>query len=183
MKKHLIFCIFLLSIILISCNKNQSEVRTVESKVDSIEKRNVVPKQSNNQNDLADFSELVPLTIIDSTSQDAYEKYGIEFSGNCYGCDLAKIKITKNHFDFVNVCDDDNVYRFENFSYSNDNKILKIKTKEHEFLLTKIEDAPVYKLTIIGKELILQNKRIAVYFTQSKILNKFKEHDCGDFQG
>jgi len=182
MKKRLFIYVFLLSIICVCCNKNQSEAKTEVSNVDSIKKNNVFV-EDNDQNDLADFSELVPLTIVDSTSQDVYEKYGIEFSGNCYDCDLAKIKINKKYFDFVNVCDEDNVFRFENFSYSNDNNTLKIKTEEHEFILTKIDNAPLYKLTINGKELTLENKRIAIYFTQSKILNKFKEHDCGDFEG
>lgn len=182
MKKCLFIYVFLLSIIYVSCNKNQSETKTEASNVDSIEKNSVVA-EDNNQNDLADFSELVPLVIVDSTSQDVYEKYGIEFSGNCYACDLAKIKINKKHFDLINVCNEEDVQRFEIFSYSNENKILKIKTKEQEFLLTKIDNAPIYKLTISGKELTLENKRIAVYFTQSKIVNKFKEHDCGDFQG
>ncbi|WP_298136752.1 hypothetical protein [Flavobacterium sp.] len=183
MKKYLFICVFLLSIIFVSCNKNQSESKTASTKADSIENNNVTPKDnSSSQNDLADFSELVPLTIVDSTSQDVYEKYGIEFSGNCYACDLAKIEINKKHIDLVNVCNEEDVQRFEILSYSNDNKILKIKTKEQEFLLTKMDEAPIYKLTINGKELTLENKRIAMYFTQSKTLNKFKEHDCGDFE-
>ena len=171
--------VLLIFTILISCNKNQNQSEEPKK----MEKQNPTPKKVVNTNDLKDFSELVPLTIVDSTSQNVYEKYGIEFSGNCYDCDLAKIKINKKYFEFVNVCDDDNVQRFEIISFSNENTILKIKTKEHEFLLTKMDEAPIYKLTISGKELTLENKRIAVYFTQGKFLNEFKEHDCGDFQG
>lgn len=171
--------ILLIFTLLMSCNKNQNQPEEPKETKQQIS----TPKNVVNTNGLEDFSELVPLTILDATSQDVYEKYGIEFSGNCYDCDLAKININKKYFDFINVCDDENVQRFKIISYSNDNKILKIKTEEHEFLLTKIEDTPIYKLTINGKELALENKRIAVYFTQSKIINKFKEHDCGDFQG
>lgn len=184
MKKHFVIFMILFAIITLSCNKNQSENKVALPTDDSIQENKIkIESNENNQNDLSEFSELVPLTIIDSTSQDVYEKYGIEFSGNCYDCDLAKIKINKKNFEFVNVCNDENVQRFEIIFYSNDNKNLKIKTKEHEFLLTKIDDAPIYRLTINGKELALENKRIAVYFTQSKKINKFKEHDCGDFEG
>jgi hypothetical protein len=132
---------------------------------------------------LGDYANLVPLEMKDSAAKNVYEKFGLEFSGNCYECDLAKININKKSFDLINVCDEHNVYRKEGFSYTCTPKILKVTIGKSEFIFTKIDEAPVYELQINGDKFSLKGKRLARYFTPQQKMKKFKEHDCGDFQG
>jgi len=69
-----------------------------------VKKTTVELKQESFDN-LADFANLVPVTVLNPKSKNAYEKYGIEFSSNCYACDLAAISGGKKSFDIINVCD------------------------------------------------------------------------------
>ncbi len=132
---------------------------------------------------LSDFSNLVPLEIVDSTSEDIYKKYGIEFEGNCYRCDLAKIKLNKKSFDFINVCNPEDFYRINKFSYIFNEKQLKIVTDKNEFIFTKINNSPIYNLKIKGSNFSLENKIISFYYTHEDNIHKFEQHDCGDFDG
>lgn len=130
-----------------------------------------------------DFSTLVPIDILDIKSKDVYEKYGIEFSGNCYSCDLASLSVTRNKIVWTNVCDEKDAFEVSNFTiYSEGNKTI-LKTPDRTYILIQIEKAPVYELVVEGQKLELNNKRVAKYFTTKKALPLFKEHDCGDFEG
>lgn len=133
--------------------------------------------------DLSNYDQLVPLEIVDSTARSSYEKYGIEFSGNCYSCDLAGIELSQQHLTFVNVCDDKDQHKIDHIVCTTIGEGTRIQSGSYTFILTKIDDAPVYELKITGKQLSLDNKRISTYYTPAKQLHKFKEHDCGDFQG
>lgn len=133
--------------------------------------------------DFSQYNQLVPLEIVDSTAKNSYEKYGIEFSGNCYACDLARIELSEKHLTFVNVCDDEDRYQIKHSACTTIGEGIRIQSGNDVFTLTKIDDAPVYELTITGKKLSLDNKRISTYYTPAKKLHQFKEHDCGDFQG
>lgn len=131
----------------------------------------------------ADFTSLVPIDILNGKSTNVYEKYGIEFSGNCYSCDLASLSITKKSIRWANVCDEKDTFKIDDFSYSNEGNKTIFKTPERTYVLTQIDKAPVYELVIEGKKLEMKNKRIAAYFTTEKALPLFTEHDCGDFGG
>lgn len=135
------------------------------------------------EDNLADFNKLSPIEILNPESKDVYEKYGIEFSGNCYACDLAAIRINKKHFDLVNVCEQDDFYRTEKFNYEVQPDRLIIRTEKNELIFTKIEAAPVYELKIAGDKISLKNKRISKFYTPEIELIKFKQHDCGEFDG
>jgi hypothetical protein len=132
---------------------------------------------------LADFGELVPITVIDPKNQKAYEKYGIDLSGNCYTCDLAAISINKKSFDIINVCDKDDFYRHEKFTYKASPNEFIVNTEKNQFIFTKVDPAPVYELKITGDKVSLKNKIVSKFYTQKKELNKFKQHDCGEFDG
>lgn len=148
-----------------------------------VKKEELIKYRSSKIDNLGNFSSLVPLEIIDSTSQNVYEKFGIEFTGNCYACDLAKIKINKKNFDFVNVCEKNDFYRIEDFTYTPTDSGINVLTDKNQFIFTRIGNSPVYKLRINGDKMLLKNKRISTYFTQEKNLKKFEEYDCGDFDG
>lgn len=131
----------------------------------------------------ADFLALVPLAVLDSTSDNVYEKYGIEFSGNCYACDLARLSVATNKMIWTNVCDDKDRMVVDDFMVSGDTEKTILKTAERTYILTQIDDAPVYQLRIEGAVLEMNNKRIATYYTTKEALDLFKEHDCGEFDG
>ena len=178
-----IMFVFLLSS-LISCQKEKT-VNPSLQQINSDKKieNKEVTSLNNNNGDLEDFSNLVPLEIVDSTSNKVYEKFGIDLAGNCYDCDLAKIKINKKTFDLVNVCDTTDFYRLEKFTSTSTSTELKITTNANEFVFTKMDNSPVYQLEISGTKLSLKDKRISKYYTNVKNLKKFKQYDCGEFQG
>lgn len=135
------------------------------------------------QDDLLLFKQLYPIDILHPESKNSFKKYGIEFSGICYACDLAEIKIDKGLFHFVNVCDSNQIYQIKEFTYRRSDSSLIIKTKNNEFVLKSIEKEPIFELNIKGAPLLLKNKRIAKYYTQKSLIDQFESHDCGDFQG
>ncbi len=130
-----------------------------------------------------DFSALVPVDVLNNKSTRVHDKYGIEFSGNCYSCDLASLSVTKKQIRWTNVCDEKDTFEINDFSYSHEGNKTIFQTPERTYILTQIDKAPVYELVIEGKKLELKNKRISKYFTTKKALPLFTEHDCGDFEG
>ncbi|AYZ35837.1 hypothetical protein EGY07_09760 [Chryseobacterium indologenes] len=131
----------------------------------------------------ADFSELVPIDVLDTKSKNVYEKYGVEFSGNCYSCDLANLSVTNKRIIWANVCDEKDTFEINDFSFINEGNKTILKTAERTYILTQTDKAPVYELIVEGKKLELKNKRLSRFFTTKKALPLFKEHDCGDFEG
>ncbi|MFY1047350.1 hypothetical protein [Chryseobacterium sp. GP-SGM7] len=133
--------------------------------------------------DWLEFSNLVPIEIKDVKNKDVFKKYGIEFTGNCYACDLAEFKFNKKNFDLVSLCEKNDFHRYKEFKYENSENSLKIITSDATFIFTKVENDPIYKLSIEGKKPQLKNKRISEYYVPQRLIEKFEEHDCGDFGG
>jgi hypothetical protein len=148
-----------------------------------ISKKPTVELKQEEFDNLSDFANLVPVTLLNPKSKNAYEKYGIEFSGNCYACDLAAISVNKKSFDIINVCDKNDFYRDEKFTYQPSPKEFIVNTEKHQFIFTKIDNAPIYELKITEEKMKLKNKRLSKFYTQQKELHKFKQHDCGEFDG
>ena len=177
------FLLQLFSLILNGCNETvKDEPKGNPDTASTTTASSPTTKELQSAN-LEEYAELFPLELKDSSNSDVYRKYGIEFSGNCYACDLAKIKIDEKQMDLVNICNDSDFYRIEGFTFSKMNDMLKITTAQNEFQLTKIENAPVYKLEFNGNKLNLKGKRLSIFFTPKKEIPKFKEYDCGDFEG
>lgn len=182
--------VFLKLVMLFSCLScgNLSNEKENNNTVDTVAEKQINPPADTLHNevnsfDISQFGTLVPLEIKDSTSGNVFEKFGIEFSGNCYECDLAVIRFNKKYIDLVNVCNENKFYRIENFTYLITKNGINITTPENQLHIAKIGDGPVYQLEIIGKPFKLAGKRLSMYYTDQKLLEKFKEHDCGDFQG
>lgn len=176
------------SIYFFGCNLNpKQKIKEIE-KSDTItktEKNTEVPTvniddQSNKNERL---NQLIPIDAVDSKDKNIYKKYGIEFSGNCYVCDLAELSITEKALKLTNVCDGKLNQVFEIVKITNTKKGIEIKTTQSNFVFTEIDKAPIYELKIKGKEIKAQNLRISKYYTMKKLLNKFEQHDCGDFEG
>lgn len=174
-------------VLLASCSPaTEKKVNKTDS---TVAKANDVAKIAPGKNTIlkaevpGDFSALVPIDVLDTKSENVYEKYGIEFSGNCYSCDLASVSVTKNKIVWTNICDNKDTFEISDFSVSSEGKKTILKTTDRTYILTQIDKAPVYELVVEGKKLELKNKRASKYFTTKKALPLFKEHDCGDFEG
>ena len=125
----------------------------------------------------------MPLEIVDDTTEDPFKRYGIEFSGNCYACDLASIHINGSSMKLVNVCDSTDVYRFEKLAAELTNEKFILTSGELTFTFIKKDKAPVYELKINGPKPALKNKRFSRFYTEAAKLGQFTNHDCGDFGG
>lgn len=186
--KNLIISLSIVTALLASCSPATD--KKVEKNVSPDTKKEVATSTpepiKNDQLQLeipGDFSTLVPIDLLNSKSTNVYDKYGIEFSGNCYSCDLTSLSITKKQIRWTNVCDEKDTFEIDDFSFSNEGNKTIFKTPERTYIITQIDNAPVYELVVEGKKLELKNKRISKYFTTKKALPLFTEHDCGDFEG
>ena len=168
-------------------NEMRSALIKFHKKDTIVKTKKIVEKPAINIEDerikIEHLDELVPIDTVDSKNKDVFKKYGLEFNGNCYACDLALLSITKKSIKLTNVCDSKvneiyNIVKFSVFDYR-----IEISTAQNDFLLTKIDNAPVYELKIIGNDIRIENLRVSRFFTLKKILDKFKQHDCGDFEG
>ncbi|MCQ9637399.1 hypothetical protein MP477_20815 [Chryseobacterium sp. WG23] len=187
MKNIIINCSMVIALF-VSCSpatekKGAEKADSTEVKVTTVP-TSVPVKDTISQQDMpSDFSALVPIDVLNSKSTNVHEKYGIEFSGNCYSCDLASLSVTKNKMIWTNICDENDTFKIDGFSFSNEGNKTVLKTPERTYTIMQIDKAPVYELVIEGKKLELNNKRVSRYFTTKKALPLFKEHDCGDFEG
>lgn len=168
-----------------SCSKADKKITVQENQIvkTDLKKADAKIDEEKNIEILEDIKALVPIDLLDVKSPSGYDKYGIEFSGNCYSCDLANLSITKDKIIWTNVCDEKDTFQIDNFTLSIELNKSVIKTAERTFTLTKIDKSPVYELVVEGNKLNLKNKRISKYFTTKHALPLFKEHDCGDFDG
>jgi len=176
------FFLIILLLGIFSCKPDSKQTTKEKTSAPTIIENTSV-KKSGGDPDLSQFSKLVPIEIKDDKSTDIYKKYGLEFSGNCYACDLAVFKINKKNFDLVNICDENDFERYKKFTHENSDDVFKIGTPETIFIFTKVEKEPIYQLKIEGKKPNFNNKRIAKFYTVENLIEKFEEHDCDDFEG
>jgi hypothetical protein len=180
--------LILMSISLFGCNKNSEKEIKNKSINDTITKneKNITKSALNTELELINIKEinkLIPIDKIDPKSNNVYERYGLEFSGNCYDCDLADLTITDKSIKLTNVCGKEQNQIYEVIKVTNFENRIELKTKNNDFIITKIDNAPIYELKIIGNTIKNDDLRISNYFTLKKILKKFETHDCGDFLG
>ncbi|WP_437919904.1 hypothetical protein [Sphingobacterium sp. LRF_L2] len=178
--------ILVTSLIFISCQQHsetQHQKTTADSNLVTSATEHISSTETENNNTLPVYGNLYPIEIVNPDSEDVFKRYGIEFSGVCYACDLAKIVVNEHTIKLVNVCDDLDLNEMALSTYSNKGNKILFTTKSQKFILTKITDTPVYKLEITGEELNFENKRLVTYYTDERIITQFEQHDCGDFQG
>lgn len=179
--------IILGAFILFGCNQNPKE------KIKEIEKNDTTTKTEKNveavtvniddENNKIEQLSLIPIDTVDSKNKDIYKKYGLEFSGNCYDCDLAEMSIIEKTIKVTNVCDGKINQVFEIVKITHTKNGIEVKTAQNDFMFTEIDKASIYELKIMGKDIKAENLRISKYYTLKKLLKKFEQHDCGDFQG
>jgi hypothetical protein len=184
--KNITVLIFM-TFIFFGCKQNSKEEIKNISKIDTTKNEKTIKKATLNYAKesikIEELSNLIPIDTVDSKSNNVYEKYGLEFSGNCYACDLANFSITEKSIILTNVCDEKQNQNYEVIKIITIDNGIELKTKQHDFIFTKIDNAPIYELKIIGNKIKNEKLRISKYFTLDKILKKFEQQDCGDFQG
>jgi hypothetical protein len=183
-----IIVLILITISICGCNQNSKREIKNNSVNDTITKneKTITKCTLNNKLELINIKELnklIPIDTVGPKSNNVYERYGLEFSGNCYDCDLAVLTITDKSIKLTNVCGKEQNQIYEVIKVTNFENRIELKTKHNDFIFTKIDNAPIYELKIIGSTIKNDELRISNYFTLEKILNKFAIHDCGDFQG
>jgi uncharacterized protein YcfL len=187
-KMRTLFKLLLAAFILSGCNQNpKSEVKEVKKNDTNAKTEKPIAKPTIDGQDesvkIEHLNQLIAIDTVDSKSKDVFKKYGLEFNGNCYACDLASLSITEKSVKLTNVCDTKVTQEYDIVKFYSFDKGIEIKTRQTNFSLTKIDKAPIYELKIIGTDVKIENLRISKYYTLKKILNKFEQHDCGDFQG
>ena len=183
MKKIIPFFCLAFSLAIFSCKSENQETEKQVVPTELKTDKKPADKKEIQEIDLSEYSKLAPIELKESKSNNVFKKYGIEFGGNCYACDLAIFKVNKKNFDIVNLCDENDFQRFKNFSYEKSGNSFKIVTSETTFIFTKTENEPIYQLTFEGEIPELKNKRISKFYTPETLIKKFEEHDCGDFEG
>lgn len=126
---------------------------------------------------------LIGLEIVNPDESDPYKKYGFEFNGHCYDCDLADILITIDGVSLINSCGTDDRLDFEKRMIQNSGDQIVISTEKVKFIFEKIEKGRIYHLTIEGDAEQHKNLRLTEYYTPKSELFKFEIHDCGEFDG
>lgn len=135
------------------------------------------------KNEAALQVKLVPIEIVDSSSQDVYKKYGISTSGMCYECDLAIISIANGKIRFSNICDSINFRSYDIISIERNGHMSEFRFKDDVLVLETINTGPVYRLRL--KNALKPGERLKMkeYYSSEADIKKFEIHDCGDFGG
>ncbi|WP_026038944.1 hypothetical protein [Myroides injenensis] len=173
MKK--IVCVVLVMAVFFGCKEKREEV---------IEEINNIENTVNSKSIEVLTSELLlPLEIVKEGSEDVLTKYGLDFSGNCYACDVANLLIDGEMITLMNACDIQTQLSFKILSIEeNENKII-VKTPINEFMFIRINELPLYELHYKGEPLDHELYRLGSFYTIKSKLASFEVHDCGDFEG
>lgn len=126
---------------------------------------------------------LIAVTMLNKNSTDLFEKFGLEFEGNCYACDLAEISIDKNVLTLLNTCDHNSQEKVTIITQHDGDNQMSFETDNGTFIFTKENTLPIYTLRVSGRSSHNKNLRIGQWFTLKHLLPRFKVHDCGDFEG
>ncbi|MEO6734633.1 MAG: hypothetical protein ABIN01_25655 [Ferruginibacter sp.] len=185
--------VILTALFFTSCVQNEAKQEAIKKDDAKIEIEQADRNAKNNTGTPNDVSRLpdieipkdslISVEILNKKSKNIFKKYGLEFSGNCYGCDLAELKINDQKISIYNTCDNKIHLEIAITKVASTKNEIIIETGTGKFIFLKTEDLPIYKLKIIDKKFKNENLRIGTYFTLKKIINKFEVHDCGDFQG
>ncbi|MNV00511.1 hypothetical protein D3C71_906760 [compost metagenome] len=180
------YYLFLSIALIAACSENKSVEKTIENKPELITKSGEKPLAIEPES--VDFKRLnldtlVSLIIMKEESDNIYEKFGIDFTGYCYACDVADLILNNEQIKIVNTCEPDlkKVFRIQNKSLTKDG--FTLDAEWYKFVFSRIDNTPIYKLKLLGKPFNNPELRLNTYFTTPKALPKFEIHDCGDFQG
>ena len=176
------FHISLLTLLIYSCNQaSTSEQHYTGSGQPVISESH--PSLDTSKNDIAFHIKLVPMEIVDSSSNNVYKKYGISTSGMCYECDLANISIANGKIRFSNICDSSNIRSYDIISLEQIGQTTEFRFTDDVLVMEKINPGPVYRLQLKNALKPGERLKIKKYYSKEEDIPKFEIHDCGDFGG
>lgn len=126
---------------------------------------------------------LCPMIIIAPDNDNPFEKYGIDFEGVCYSCNVMRVVITSDQLQFINVCDVAEKYILPITKLSGDSTEVIITSNNVVLQWKQIEIAPIVELTILKGKLPVPSQSVQSFFTTYRALPQFHWHDCRDFEG
>ncbi|KUF43772.1 hypothetical protein AS361_16395 [Myroides marinus] len=100
MKKALM--LMCLAAVMMSCKENNTTSVKDDEKA-TIEKVTDLPNSEKVNQLLSEM--LVPMEIADEGAKNLTDKYGIDFGGTCYACDVAEIIVDGEMINLMNACD------------------------------------------------------------------------------
>lgn len=163
---------------LFACKQVEKQERDLANE----EKSEVVASESEAIHKLT--SELmIPLEIVEEGSVVATERYGLDFSGNCYACDVANLLIDGEMITLMNACDLENQVSFKVTGIEEKGNVIIVKTPVNEFVFEQIDEVPVYKVTVTGQSMDKEFFRMGAFYTTESKLKTFSIYDCGEFDG
>ena len=128
-------------------------------------------------------SVLVPVQVVNARSAQPYQRYGIDFDGNCYSCNLAELQVTDTVVWLRNVCDSNLKQALHLLSVQHNGAQEVLRCSEGVLVLEKMNEAPVFRLTQPVPPRVNDKLRLRNFYTDKSRLHRFSVHDCGDFQG
>ncbi|MVX36676.1 MULTISPECIES: hypothetical protein [Myroides] len=175
MKKALMLvCLIVLTI---SCKQKDSATAGTET-ADNVTEIVVSEKVNQLQSEL-----LVPMEIVNAEATEVTAKYGLEFGGSCYACDVANIIVDGEMINLMNACDLHTQISYKITKIEEMDNVIVIHTPLNEFVFKRVDEYPVYQLTVKGQEIDQKLYRPAGFYTLKSLLESFEVHDCGDFEG
>lgn len=169
-----------LAAVMMSCKENNN-TPVKEGEKATVEKVADLPNSDKVNQLLSEM--LVPMEIADEGAKEITDKYGIDFGGTCYACDVAEIIIDGEMINLMNACDVQTQISYKITKVEEKGKTITVHTPLNEFVFERIDDYPMYKLTVTGQEIDKEHFRTAGFYTLKSKLETFTVHDCGDFEG
>ncbi|MEC4114646.1 hypothetical protein [Myroides pelagicus] len=126
---------------------------------------------------------LVPMEVVNAEADVVTKKYGLEFGGNCYACDVAQLIVDGEMINLLNACDMQTQISFKITKVEEKDKIIEVHTPFNVFSFERVDDYPMFRLQVSGQGIDQTLYRPAIYYTLKSRLDTFEVHDCGDFEG
>lgn len=161
--------------------KNKDHHFEIDTSVPNVRKMKNITLESR-QNEIS-LDTLIPIEIYKKQSENVYEKYGLDFTGNCYACDLAEFIIEDGNIVISNVCDPNEHLKYPILELVNEEKKIEIKTDSYSFIFLRIEDEPIFQLVPLNYDITNSALRMSEFYTFKKNMTNFGTDVCGDFDG
>ena len=158
--------------------------KTTEDKINETAKTEVgvtLPKSEKVDQLLSEM--LVPMEISEADDKEVTDKYGVDFNGTCYACDVAEIIIDGEMINLMNACDVQTQISYKITKIEEKDKTITVHTPLNEFIFERVDEYPMYQLTVKGQAIDKEHFRTAGFYTLKSKLETFTVHDCGEFEG
>jgi len=126
---------------------------------------------------------LTPLEVVNARSAKPFERYGIDWDGHCYSCNVAELQVMDSVLWLRNVCDSNLKQPLRLLSLQHNGAQVILRCREAVLVLEKMNEAPVYRLTQPVPLRVSEKLQLRSFYTDKSRITRFAVHDCGDFDG